>query len=134
MSSAEPFIVPTQPYAGQAPPPAPGGDQADRELLAVGPMPLPDLAGTDSPAPAPVARRDLGMLADVLLQVDVVVGRARLPLRDLLSLAPGMVVELDRRADAPVEVTVNGRLVAQGEVVIVGEEYGVRITSVVDGA
>jgi flagellar motor switch protein FliN/FliY len=129
VSSPEPFIVPTQAYAGQAAPPAAGGGLA-ADVFAVDAMPLPELGLQNDAAPA--AARDLGMLADVPLQVEVVVGRVRLPLRDLLSLAPGMVVELDRRADAPVDVMVNGRLVAQGEVVVVGEEYGVRITSVVD--
>lgn len=129
MTSPEPFIVPTQAYAGQAAPPA--GAVPGADLFAVDPMPLPELTPQPDPA-APASSRDLGMLADVPLQVEVVVGRVRLPLRDLLSLAPGMVVELDRRADAPVDVMVNGRLVAQGEVVVVGEEYGVRITSVVD--
>lgn len=129
MTSPEPFIVPTQAYAGQAAPPA--GATSGADLYSVDPMSLPELA-PQSEATVPAGARGLGMLADVPLQVEVVVGRVRLPLRDLLSLAPGMVVELDRRADAPVDVMVNGRLVAQGEVVVVGEDYGVRITSVVD--
>lgn len=79
--------------------------------------------------------RDLRLLADVQVQLAVELGRVRLPLRDLLALTPGSVVELDRQADAPVDVLVNGRLVARGEVVVVDGEFGVRITAVLpDGA
>ncbi|MCU1691762.1 MAG: flagellar motor switch protein FliN [Frankiales bacterium] len=68
------------------------------------------------------------------MQVELAVelGRVKLPLRDLLSLGPGAVLELDRAADAPVDVLVNGCLVAKGEVVVIDGEFGVRVTAVVE--
>lgn len=89
---------------------------------------LPELgSGT-----GPVSRRDLRLLADVQVELTVELGRTKLPLKELLSLGPGSVVELDRSADAPVDVLVNGTLVARGEVVVIDGEFGVRMTSVVE--
>lgn len=79
------------------------------------------------------AARDMSLLADIPVQVAVEIGRLKLPLRDLLNLEPGAVLELDRPADAPVDVLVNGRLVAHGEVVVIDGEFGVRVTDIVDG-
>jgi flagellar motor switch protein FliN/FliY len=97
------------------------------------PLPKPDLpelgAGT-----GPGEARDLRLLADVQVELAVEIGRVKLPLRDLLSLAPGAVLELDRSADAPVDVLVNGCLVARGEVVVIDGEFGVRVTAVVERA
>ena len=96
--------------------------------------PLPDLG----PATAThlgrglVPTRDLSLLADIPVEVAVEIGRLRMPLRDLLSLEPGAVLELDRAADAPVDVLVNGRLVARGEVVVIDGEFGVRVTDLVE--
>ena len=85
---------------------------------------LPDLtagAGLGEPA-------DLNLLSDVQLTVTVELGRIRLPLRDLLRLQEGTVLELDRLAGAPVDVLANGTVVARGDVVVVGDELGVRIS------
>jgi len=76
--------------------------------------------------------RDLRLLADVEVQLAVQLGRVRLPLRELLTLDTGSVVELDRSAESPVDVLVNGTLVARGEVVVIDGEFGVRITSIVE--
>jgi len=76
--------------------------------------------------------RDLRLLADVEVQLAVQLGRVRLPLRELLTLDSGSVVELDRSAESPIDVLVNGTLVARGEVVVIDGEFGVRITSIVD--
>jgi flagellar motor switch protein FliN/FliY len=84
---------------------------------------------TDLPEPN---RRGLGLLANVDTEVTVVVGRARLPIRELLGLAPGAVIELDRKPTDPVEVLVNGSLIARGEVVVVDGEFGVRITELLN--
>ena len=85
---------------------------------------LRDLGTGVPPGPA----RDLRLLAEVEVQLAVELGRLRLSLRELLSLTPGSVVELDRPADAPVDVLVNGTVVASGEVVVIDGEFGVRIT------
>lgn len=87
----------------------------------------PDLtAGAGLGAPA-----DLHLLSDVELTVTVELGRIRLPLRDLLRLQEGTVVELDRLAGAPVDVLANGTPVARGDVVVVGDELGVRISELI---
>ena len=95
------------------------------------PLPRPELPELGAGA-APAEARDLRLLADVQVELAVEIGRVKLPLRDLLSLAPGAVLELDRAADAPVDVLVNGCLVARGEVVVIDGEFGVRVTAVVE--
>jgi len=74
----------------------------------------------------------LELLRDVELAVTAELGRTRMSLRELLSLSPGTVVELDRAAGSPVDLLVNGTLLARGEVVVVDEEFGVRITELVN--
>ncbi len=73
----------------------------------------------------------LELLSDVEMEVTVELGRTSMPIRDLLSLQPGMVVEIDRAAGAPIDVLVNGRRIASGEVVVIDEEFGVRITEII---
>lgn len=90
----------------------------------VAPVTYPDLG----PGADPGRRGDLDLLADVDLVVTVELGRVALKVRDLLRLTEGSVVELDRAAGAPVDVLVNGSLVARGDVVVVDDELGVRIT------
>ncbi|MDP9406841.1 MAG: flagellar motor switch protein FliN [Actinomycetota bacterium] len=93
---------------------------------------LPETPELGLGAPLPTGPRDLRLLADVEVQLAVQLGRVRLPLRELLTLDAGSVVELDRSAESPVDVLVNGTLVARGEVVVIDGEFGVRITSIVD--
>jgi flagellar motor switch protein FliN/FliY len=69
-----------------------------------------------------------GFLLDVQISVSVEVGRIPLTVREVLSLAPGQVIELQRSASEPVEVHANGRCIGRGEIVVVGEQFGVRIT------
>lgn len=88
---------------------------------------LPDLTAGAGPG----ASGDLDLLADVELTVTVELGRVRLPLRELLRLQEGSVVELDRLAGAPVDVLANGTVVARGDVVVVGDEMGVRISELI---
>lgn len=88
---------------------------------------LPDLGpGVQASAP-----HDLDLLSDVQMQVTVELGRVRMRVRDLLRLTEGSVVELDRGVTAPVDVLVNGSVVARGDVVVVGDELGVRVTEIV---
>lgn len=75
--------------------------------------------------------RPVSMLADVEMGVTVELGRARLSVAEILSLTIGSVVELDRIAGSPVDVLVNGTLIARGEVVVVDEEFGVRVSEVI---
>lgn len=93
-----------------------------------------------TPAPAPAPMGDLGTapvggfdkLVNVALDVSVELGRTRVTLAEVLDYDVGSVVELDRAAGAPVDVRVNGMLLAQGEVVLVDDEYAVRITAIID--
>ena len=58
-------------------------------------------------------------------------GRTKLPIREVLELVPGTVLELDRAAGSPADLMVNGRLIARGEIVVIDEDYGIRITEIV---
>lgn len=78
--------------------------------------------------------RNLGMLLDVNLRVTVELGRTRMKIRDILNLAAGSVVELDKPASEPVDILVNGALLASGEVVVVDDNFAVRITKLLSRA
>lgn len=92
-------------------------------------------AGEDAAAAEPAvsegASGNLDLLLDVPLSVTVELGRVRMPVRQLLSLGAGSVIELAKLAGEPLEVLVNGRTVARGEVVMVNEKFGVRLTEIV---
>jgi flagellar motor switch protein FliN/FliY len=75
---------------------------------------------------------NLAVLRNVEMELTVELGRARMSVKALLNLTSGDVIELDRAANAPVDVLVNGTLVAHGEVVVVDDEFGVRIVEVVN--
>ena len=77
---------------------------------------------------------NLDVLLDVPLSMSLEVGRSRLSIRDLLQLNQGSVVELDRVAGEPMDVIVNGTLVAHGEVVVVNDKFGIRLTDVISPA
>lgn len=79
-------------------------------------------------------QRNLELILDIPLKVSVVLGRTKRPIKDVLKIAPGTVVGLDALANEPVEVLVNGTLVATGEVVVVNENFGVRITNIISPA
>ena len=74
---------------------------------------------------------NLNLILDVAVTLALEVGRARMSVRDLLQLAPGAVVELDRLAGEALDVLVNGVRIARGEVVVVNEKFGIRLTEVV---
>jgi flagellar motor switch protein FliN len=74
---------------------------------------------------------NLNLILDVAVTLALEVGRARMPVRELLQLAPGAIVELDRLASEPLDVLVNGVRIARGEVVVVNEKFGIRLTDVV---
>jgi flagellar motor switch protein FliN len=82
----------------------------------------------------PAGSGDLERLYDVMVELTVEVGRTRMTLGQALALGPGSVVTLDRLADNPVDLLVNGRPIARGEVVVIDEEFGLRITDVVAGS
>lgn len=89
-------------------------------------------------APAPVdpasIRDRLGRINDVEMSLTVEIGRTRMAVREVLSLTPGTVIELDRSVGAPADILLNGRLIAQGEIVVVDQDFAVRVTRILDGA
>ncbi len=76
----------------------------------------------------------LGRINNVEMALTVEIGRTRMSVRDVLALEPGAVVELDRSAGAPADVLLNGRLIAHGEIVVIDQDYAVRITQILDVA
>ena len=83
------------------------------------------------PAPMSNGEVNLDVILDVPVTLSMEVGRTRIPIRNLLQLNQGSVVELDRAAGEPLDVFVNGTLVAHGEVVVVNEKFGIRLTDVI---
>jgi flagellar motor switch protein FliN/FliY len=79
----------------------------------------------------PQASADISMLLEVPLDIAVELGRTRLTIRELLDINQGSILELDKLAGEPVDVLVNGKPLARGEVVVIDEEFGIRITDVV---
>jgi flagellar motor switch protein FliN/FliY len=77
------------------------------------------------------AGNDINMILDIPVQLTVELGRTRIPIKHILQLAQGSVVELDALAGEPMDVLVNGYLIAQGEVVFVNDKFGIRLTDIV---
>ncbi|MBW9154978.1 flagellar motor switch phosphatase FliY [Clostridium sp. FP2] len=79
------------------------------------------------------APRNIDLILDVPLEISVVLGKTKKNIRDILNLGTGSLIELDKLAEEPVDILVNGKKVAYGEVVVVDENFGVRITSIISG-
>lgn len=75
--------------------------------------------------------RNLNMLLDIPLKVTVELGRTKRSVKEILELSSGSIIELDKLAGEPVDILVNNRLIAQGEVVVIDENFGVRVTDIV---
>jgi flagellar motor switch protein FliN/FliY len=74
---------------------------------------------------------NLGMLLDIPVDIHVEIGSTRASIRDILQLGPGAIIELDRLAGQPADIIVNGKLIGQGDIVVVNETFGIRITKLV---
>jgi flagellar motor switch protein FliN/FliY len=127
--------APEAPLAAAPPAPAVDASTVTHEPLPTPATPVSDRASTNgytsvhqggSPA------RGIELLHGVDMELTVELGRTRMAVRDLLALAPGDVLELDRAAGSPADLLVNGRLIARGEVVVVDEDFGLRITQILD--
>lgn len=95
--------------------------------------PLPSTAGSATGATGALPHEDataLEMLLDIPLEITVELGRLRMQIKDVIELGSGSIVEIDKAAGDPVDVMVNGRLVARGEVVVIEDNFGVRITDI----
>ncbi|MGN7999375.1 flagellar motor switch protein FliN [Sphingomonas sp. 22176] len=98
------------------------------------PQPAPDFQDFELPGSTPEAHgatAGLEAVHDVKVKVQAVLGRARMPIGDLLALSSGTVLELDRRVGEPVDIFVNDRLIARGEVVLIDNALGVTLTEIV---
>ncbi len=100
---------------------AEGGEQAS-------PAPFANFTPTGGVA---TAGNDINMILDIPVQLTVELGRTRIPIKNILQLAQGSVIELEAMAGEPMDVLVNGYLIAQGEVVVVNEKFGIRLTDIV---
>lgn len=130
-AAPSPQPAPPKPAAAAAPPqPAPTYGQPTQQPVqnvAVQPVQFAPL----KPGGIPGVDTNIGLLLDVPLQITVELGRTRKLIRDILELAPGSVVELDKLAGEPVDILANGKLIAKGEVVVIDENFGVRITDII---
>jgi flagellar motor switch protein FliN/FliY len=119
---AEQTAAPSQPDAG-LPSPAPGGNP-----LGVAAPIFQQFSGSGV---LNDARHDIDMILDIPVQLTVELGRTKIAIKSLLQLAQGSVVELDGLAGEPMDVLVNGCLIAQGEVVVVNDKFGIRLTDII---
>ena len=123
---------PQQQYA--APPPGYGAPNNMQPHVATG-MPIsPVQFAPLATEPVQVNDANIGLILDVPLQVTVELGRTRKSIKEILELSNGSIVELDKLAGEPVEIQVNGRYLAKGEVVVIDENFGVRITEIASPA
>ena len=124
------------PASASAPAPAPAAPAA-AAATAAAPMMAASAAGYGTGArvaqgvPVQVNEANIGLILDVPLQVTVELGRTKKSIKDILELSNGSIVELDKLAGEPVDIHVNGKLLAKGEVVVIDENFGVRITDIV---
>jgi flagellar motor switch protein FliN/FliY len=78
-----------------------------------------------------IGQENIGLIMDVPLEVTVELGRTSKTIHDILDFAPGTIIELEKIAGEPIDVLVNGKFVAKGEVVVIEESFGVRITEII---
>ncbi|MEW5786416.1 MAG: flagellar motor switch protein FliN [Pseudomonadota bacterium] len=125
--------------------PAGGGDddwgaalaeqEAHDKAAAAAPAPQKaDIFPSLSPDSVPPAANNLDLILDIPVQLTVELGRTKIAIRNLLQLAQGSVVELEGLAGQPMDVLVNGCLIAQGEVVVVNDKFGIRLTDIISPA
>ena len=121
--TAQPELSPEQPAATRSQDPLAQSDD------------LPDFGnfGAESERPIHGAQfdPDLKMILDIPVSLSMEVGNTQIPIRDLLQLGQGSVVELDRLAGEPLDVLVNGTLIAHGEFVVINDKFGIRMTDVI---
>ncbi len=108
-------------------PASPSASAAQTAVEQVAPVSFANLAG----GPQMAAGNDINMILDIPVQLTVELGRTRIPIKHILQLAQGSVVELETMAGEPMDVLVNGYLIAQGEVVVVNDKFGIRLTDIV---
>ncbi len=106
---------------------AAAGGTANEDLVEVKRV---EFAELDMETSAPTASNSVKFLFDVPMTVEAILGSTEISIKDVLEIGPGSVVELDKAYGEPVDIFLNGRLVARGDVVIVGEQFGVKVTEI----
>ena len=127
MAAAPPPMAAAPQAAPMMQAPMPSYGQAIAQGVPVQPVQFTPLAT----APVQVNDANIGLILDVALQVTVELGRTKKSIKEILELTNGSIVELDKLAGEPVDIQVNGKLLAKGEVVVIDENFGVRITDIV---
>jgi flagellar motor switch protein FliN len=92
----------------------------------------PTFERLDVPGPAPDKDKRLDMIYDLSLPVAIELGRTNLPIKEILDLQRGSIVEFEKLASEPVDILINGKKMAEGEVVVIEKHFGIRVTSLVD--
>ena len=77
------------------------------------------------------SQEGIDLILDIPLEISVRLGRARMPIQELMSLSPGSVIDLDKLSGEPLDILLNGKLVARGEAVVVNDRYGVRLVEII---
>jgi flagellar motor switch protein FliN/FliY len=108
--------------------------EAADKSVAPTPAPAAQIFQNLSPDSVQPAANNLDLILDIPVQLNVELGRTKIAIRNLLQLAQGSVVELDGLAGQPMDVLVNGCLIAQGEVVVVNDKFGIRLTDIISPA
>ena len=108
-----------------------GGGDVATEVAAPAEQVAPASFSNFAPTPGQLPTGDINMILDIPVQLTVELGRTRIPIKNILQLAQGSVVELVALAGEPMDVLVNGYLIAQGEVVVVNDKFGIRLTDIV---
>ncbi len=108
-------------------------EQAETERK-IGDLPIAEFDALDDSAEPLEGEANLDVILDIPVTISMEIGRTKISIRNLLQLNQGSVVELDRLAGEPMDVLVNGTLVAHGEVVVVNEKFGIRLTDVISPA
>lgn len=117
--------------APSTPKPKPQAAATPQREVTVNPASFAELRSPQTPQKETAS---LDMLLDIGLQVTVELGRAKMNIRDILTVGPGTVVELNRVAGEPVDILINGKLIAKGEVVVIGDMFGVRVVDILPPA
>jgi len=112
-------------------PAASTGSEVAAPAQSVAPAAFANFGSGNAAVGAAAAGNDINMILDIPVQLTVELGRTRIPIKHILQLAQGSVVELEALAGEPMDVLVNGYLIAQGEVVVVNDKFGIRLTDIV---
>lgn len=108
--------------------------QGEGDLGGVKPAPMEEFEETDNRPQSDGKNPELDVILDIPVSISMEVGNTQIPIRNLLQLNQGSVIELDRLAGEPLDVLVNGTLIAHGEVVMVNDKFGIRLTDVISQA